>query len=70
MKPYTIACGRLYDPKTDTSTNFIACDNWARWNLVPSDGIHRYACASHLNQVLGELVGKQMMDLTVQDLRG
>lgn len=69
MALYTIPCGRLYDPSTDTTNDLYPCDNWARWDIVPSDGIHRYACASHINKVLGELVGKSMTDMTFKDMR-
>lgn len=59
----------MYDPSTDTTVLEYACDNQAKWDIVPVDGIHRYACGYHINTVLSDLVGNRMTDLTIKDLR-
>lgn len=62
-------CGRMYDPSTDTTTFEYPCENPARWDIVPVDGIHRYACGIHINTVLSDLVSRRMADMTIKDLR-
>jgi hypothetical protein len=69
VPPFTDVCGRLYDPRTDSSTTDYPCDNPARWDIVPVDGIHRYACGWHINTVLSDLVSRQMTDVSIKDLR-
>ena len=66
---YSIPCGHMYDPRTDKSHTFYLCDNWARWELTPRDGIRRDGCSSHINKVLNDLVvdGKRI-DITVMDM--
>ena len=66
---YTIPCGRLYDPGTDTANDLFPCDYWARWEIVGRDGLYHYACGSHINKVLSDLVQDRRRDLTVRDLR-
>ncbi len=66
----TTPCGRLYDPKTDNTTDLWPCNSFARWVIVPRDGVYRYACGLHVNTVLAELVDKKFTDLAIQDLRG
>jgi hypothetical protein len=60
----------LYDPKTDNSTDLWPCNSFARWVVVPRDGIQHYACGVHINTVLGELVTGKFTDLSLKDLRG
>lgn len=69
MAKFQIPCGRLYDPRTDTSHDVYPCDAWSRWEIVPRDGLRHYACGQHINTVLAELVGKQRTDLTIRDMR-
>lgn len=66
--PRLYHCGRLYDPVYDTSTALFHCDEWAKWDVVPRDGLSRWACGKHINQVLAELVGRTPVDLTLKDL--
>lgn len=62
-------CGRVYDPSTDTTSTTFTCERPSRWDIVPVDGIHRYACGLHINTVLSDLIGRQMTDMTIKDLR-
>ena len=65
-----IPCGRLYDPRTDASTDLWPCNSFARWVVVPRTGVQHYGCARHINVILGELVTSKLTDLSLKDLRG
>ncbi len=69
MIKYTIPCGRLYDPDTDTSNDVFPCDSWARWDIEARNGLHYYACGSHINTVLADMVGNRRAQLVVKDMR-
>lgn len=66
---YTIDCGRLYDPSTDTNTTLYPCESWARWEVEGRDGLKHYACGSHINKVLADMVGSKRAQLVVKDMR-
>lgn len=66
---YTIQCGRLYDPTTDSAHDTFPCEGFARWEVIGRDGLIHYACGSHINKVLSDIVGTRRVDLSVKDLR-
>lgn len=66
---WQIPCGRMYDPIVELTDDLFPCESWAHWELIGRDGLIRYACGSHLNQVMEELIGDTRADITVKDLR-
>lgn len=68
-KRWSVPCGRMYDPSVDDSFDLFPCESWARWEIVARDGLVHYACGSHINKVLSDLVQDRRADLAVRDLR-
>lgn len=62
-------CGRLYDPSTDTVSVLYPCGFPAVWDIVPRDGLHRYACGVHIGRTLSDVTTRSYTDLSVKNLR-